>query len=50
MGDIEKLFRYIIIIPDEILLQLTKHERATRNDDINNHIAEHCLQTKRQID
>ena len=30
--------------------QLTEHKRATRNGDINNHIAEHHLQTKHQID
>ena len=29
---------------------LTEHKRATRNDDVNNHIAEHHLQTKYQID
>ena len=28
---------------------LTEHERATRNGDVNNHIAEHHLQTKHQI-
>ena len=33
-----------------MLLQLTRHKQARRNDDINNHIAEHYLQTKRQID
>ena len=32
------------------LLTLTKHKRATRNGDVNNHIAEHHLQTKHQID
>ena len=30
--------------------RLTKHKRATRNGDVNNHIAEHHLQTKHQID
>ena len=30
--------------------RLTEHKRAARNDDINNHIAEHHLQTKHQID
>ena len=30
--------------------QLTEHKRATRNCDIINHIAEHHLQTKHQID
>ena len=30
--------------------RLTEHKRATRNSDINNHIAEHHLQTKHQID
>ena len=29
---------------------LTKQKRATRNGDVNNHIAEHHLQTKHQID
>ena len=29
---------------------LTEHKQATRNDDVNNHIAEHHLQTKHQID
>ena len=27
----------------------TEQERATRNDDVNNHIAEHHLQTRRNI-
>ena len=27
----------------------TEHKRATRNDDVNNHIASHHLQTKHQI-
>ena len=30
--------------------RLTEHKRATRNDDVNNHIAEHHLQAKHQID
>ena len=30
--------------------RLTEHKRATRNGDANNHIAEHHLQTKHQID
>ena len=30
--------------------QLTKRKLATRNGDVNNHIAEHHLQTKHQID
>ena len=30
--------------------RLTEHKRATRNGDVNNHIAEHHLQTKRRID
>ena len=30
--------------------QLTEHKRATRNGDVNNHIAEHHLQNKHQID
>ena len=29
--------------------RLTEHKRATRNGDVNNHIAEHHLQTKHQI-
>ena len=31
-------------------LRLTEHKRATRNGDINNHIAEHHLQTNHRID
>ena len=31
-------------------MRLTKHKRATTNDDVNNHIAAHHLQTKHQID
>ena len=31
-------------------MRLTEHKRATRNGDVNNHIAEHHLQTKHQID
>ena len=30
--------------------RLTEHKRATRNGDVNNHIAEHHLQTEHQID
>ena len=30
--------------------RLTEHKRATKNGDVNNHIAEHHLQTKHQID
>ena len=30
--------------------RLTKHKWATRNGDVNNHIAEHHLKTKHQID
>ena len=30
--------------------QLTEHKRATRNGDVNNHIAEQHLRTKHQID
>ena len=30
--------------------QLTEHKRVTRNGDVNNHIAEHHLKTKHQID
>ena len=30
--------------------RLTEHKRATRNGDVNNHIAEHHLQTKHKID
>ena len=30
--------------------RLNEHKRATRNGDVNNHIAEHHLQTKHQID
>ena len=30
--------------------RLTEHKRATRNRDVNNHIAEHHLKTKHQID
>ena len=30
--------------------RLTEHKRATKNGDVNNHIAEHHLKTKRQID
>ena len=29
---------------------MTEHKRATRNGDINNHIAEHHLQTNHRID
>ena len=31
-------------------MRLTEHKRATRNGDVNNHIAEHHLQTKHRID
>ena len=30
--------------------RLTEHKRTTRNGDVNNHIAEHHLRTKHQID
>ena len=29
---------------------MTEHKRTTRNGDVNNHIAEHHLQTKHRID
>ena len=31
-------------------VRLTEHKRATRNGDVNNHIAEHHLQTNHSID
>ena len=31
-------------------MQLTRHKQATKKDDVNNHIAEHHLQTKHRID
>ena len=31
-------------------IRLTEHNRATRNGDVNNHIAEHHLKTKHPID
>ena len=31
-------------------VRLTEHKRATRNGDINNHIAEHHLKTNHRID
>ena len=31
-------------------VRLTEHKQATRNGDINNHIAEHHLQTNHRID
>ena len=31
-------------------MQLNKHKQAMRNGDVNNHIAEHHLQMKHQID
>ena len=31
-------------------MRLTEHKRATKNGDVNNHIAEHHLKTKHQID
>jgi len=31
-------------------IRLTEHKRATRNDDINNYIAEHHLKTNHRID
>ena len=30
--------------------RLTEHKRATRNGDVNNHIAEHHLKTKHHVD
>ena len=33
-----------------ISTRLTEHKRATRSGDVNNHIAEHHLRTKHQID
>ena len=31
-------------------MRLTKHKRAMRNGDVNNHLAEHHLKMKHQID
>ena len=33
-----------------LLSRVTEHKRATRNGDVNNHIAEHHLKMKHQID
>ena len=33
-----------------VSMRLTEHKRGTRNGDVNNHIAEHHLKTKHQID
>ena len=33
----------------KLSMRLTEQKRATRNDDVNNNIAEHHLQTKHQI-
>jgi len=35
---------------ENLNIQLTEHKQATRNGDINNHIAEHHLQTNHRID
>ena len=42
-----------LILPEtdrKLNIRLTEHKRATRNGDINNHIAEHHLQTNHRID
>ena len=41
---------YIAATGRNLSTRLTENKRATRNGDINNHIAEHHLQTKRKID
>ena len=35
---------------ERLNVRLTEHKRATRNGDINNHIAEHHLKTNHRID
>ena len=37
-------------IGENVSTRLTEHKRATKNGDVNNHIAEHHLKTKHQID
>ena len=41
---------YICETGRNLSTRLTEHKRATRNGDVNNHIAEHHLKTKHQID
>ena len=41
---------YIAATGGNLGTRLTENKRATRNGDVNNHIAEHHLQTKHQID
>ena len=42
--------KYIGKTGRNLYVRLTEHKRATRNGDINNHIAEHHLQTNHRID
>ena len=47
----KNIINYSILVTGRNLsTQLTEHKLATRNGDVNNHIAEHNLQTKHQID
>ena len=41
---------YIAATGGNLGTRLTENKRATRNGDVNNHIAEHHLQTKHKID
>ena len=41
---------YICKTGRNLSMRLTEHKRTTRNGDVINHIAEHHLQTKHQID
>ena len=42
--------RLLTLVKPAVSRRLTEHKRATRNGDVNNHIAEHHLKTKHQID
>ena len=42
--------RLLTLVKPAVSRRLTEHKRATRNGDVNNHIAEHRLQTKHRID
>ena len=43
-------FTYIDETGRNLSTRLTEHKRATKNGDVNDHDAEHYLQTKHQID
>ena len=46
----DRLATYVGETSRDLNKRLTEHKRANRNDDLNNNIAEHYIQTNHRID